>query len=142
MDPSSRGNSQHFPFNQELTILSETNYQQSQILQLFPNQQLPPAQTHQLILNPFQFPVHLSSKIDEEDDDQSLKTSKSIVIDDDMSDGEYRQEDPTNNQKMQMTSILGGRDRETGKITESSKEEDEEIISQRYVVTHQKNASN
>jgi len=43
---------------------------------------------------------------------------------------------------MQMTSILGGRDRETGKITESSKEEDEEVISQRYVVTHQKNAAN
>ncbi len=43
---------------------------------------------------------------------------------------------------MQMTSILGGRDRETGKITESSKEEDEEVISQRYIVTHQKNAAN
>jgi len=43
---------------------------------------------------------------------------------------------------MQMTSILGGRDIETGKITESSKEEDEEVISQRYVLAHQKNAAN
>lgn len=54
-----------------------------------------------------------------------------MVIDDDLSDGEEntgREEDPKNNQKMQMTSILGGRERDTGKITESSKEEDEEVI--------------
>jgi hypothetical protein len=35
-----------------------------------------------------------------------------------------------------MTSILGGREKEeTGKITESSKEEDEEVISQRHIAT-------
>jgi hypothetical protein len=34
-----------------------------------------------------------------------------------------------------MTSILGGREKETSKITESSKEEDEEVISQRHIAT-------
>jgi hypothetical protein len=67
-----------------------------------------------------------------------------MVIDDDLSDAEDRREDQKNNQqKLQITSILGARVRETGKITESSKEEDEEVMSQRHVVTHQnKNGGN
>lgn len=62
-----------------------------------------------------------------------------MVIDDDFSDGGDMREDPKNQQTVQMTSILGGREKETGKITESSKEEDEEVISQRHIATQQKN---
>ncbi len=66
-----------------------------------------------------------------------------MVIDDDFSDGGDMREDPKNQQTVQMTSILGGREKEeTGKITESSKEEDEEVISQRHIATQQKNNAN
>ncbi len=40
---------------------------------------------------------------------------------------------------MQITSILGGREKDTGKITESSKEEDEEIIPRSLRVEKQQN---
>lgn len=65
-----------------------------------------------------------------------------MVIDDDFSDGGDMREDPKNQQTVQMTSILGGREKETGKITESSKEQDEEVISQRHIATQQKNNAN
>ena len=64
------------------------------------------------------------------------------MVDEDLSDIEDKLLDPKNHEKLQMNSILGSRERETGKITESSKEEDEEIISQSKRVTQQKNAAN